>query len=1179
MNGDGPATTPARAAVDRRGVSAVVGLVLLFGIVLVGSVAILLLGGSVVQDAQDSAELTTAEDRLQSFRASLRTLSESESEQPNSLVLQSPKPGESFRLEMGGRISFTLNGNANCTASRELGTVTYTQDGRRVAYQASGVWRLDDDDGRATMVSAPNLDYRIGGDEMAQVRVLTFPFTNVNATASSVTSGNELVAEQNGVTSRRSLRRDLCLAGPSTDEIRWVDNVTVRIENNRFHRAWAEYLRQELTVDGSAVATVDVDNSTRSVVARDIPLGIVNDDDNDGFVDPPVNLTATNPPPGVYNASTYPASDPDVDNCPPEKEPRQGSTNRNQNNSDGDKWGDVCDNAPFDGNRSGLGTTTYGTGSPTVDGTDFDTTVTSSTVTVDYEVDASQTNGTVDTVGVALVDADNGTIVDIENVPVDAGSVTATGTLSAANDGGSYAVVSAARALNGNTSAMTQEVVVTDSSSSSSSVSVPNDDYVEVTASQANVTLLGTEIAELRNVESAERPPLDVMFVLDDSGSNEDHEHALRTPGSTGGTYEVPENHTYIVREDAARTQTYGAGSYTVPEGQRWLADTGGVRWNEAFESRSDGTVKDTGATAWSTDSKGTSPTRFELNQDEFQISNTDGKMLVWRSEEINISSMNESAVTAQIRGFAFNDRLDEGGPYEDTLQVQYVVDGTTETITTRHDDISSGYETVSESGITGNTLRVVIKAETTSAGEVYAFDDVRVSNRTVYTDGDTASFSSPTQVRIDWRSNDGDSSFQPGERLNVYDDMTCALYTQCLGSGPRDELIVKDSGNDPNEERVDASKTFIDELNTSEGDRAGAIEFTSSGSEIRQLGQAFGALKDDIENDIDAGGGTRIDRGLDAAIDEVEQNGKSGNEKVIVLLSDGVNNQVWQDDDTIDAANRAARQNITIYTVGLGSGADRPLLENVASKTGGEFYEVSNASGLEQRFAKIAGDVTEREPVQRIELKQTGGAVEISDASTPVQLEGGDLSTPSTPYPTTPLSLGNGTSRVSLSIQAEQCANPTTVGTDSNPNTGEQYNVTSCDGAGRLVTVDNGTDGHEIYTDGESVPDYGDVWYRQAFEKMLEQYETATGEDVVQGDQFDLDGSQAVFALRDGTGNYSALLFDADESSSSSSPTLPSISPPDSPIGGRGPPVDVEPGNGFVIDVDVGEVILDDDG
>lgn len=95
----------------------------------------------------------------------------------------------------------------------------------------------------------------------------------------------------------------------------------------------------------------------------------------------------------------------------------------------------------------------------------------------------------------------------------------------------------------------------------------------------------------------------------------------------------------------------------------------------------------------------------------------------------------------------------------------------------------------------------------------------------------------------------------------------------------------------------------------------------------------------------------------------------------VVVLLSDGRNNSGI---DPIEAARAAAAQNVTVYTIGLGSRTettfgwsiggpmDEETLQTIATMTGGEYHHASTASTLHGIYRALARTIAwERRPTE----------------------------------------------------------------------------------------------------------------------------------------------------------------------------------------------------------------------
>lgn len=98
--------------------------------------------------------------------------------------------------------------------------------------------------------------------------------------------------------------------------------------------------------------------------------------------------------------------------------------------------------------------------------------------------------------------------------------------------------------------------------------------------------------------------------------------------------------------------------------------------------------------------------------------------------------------------------------------------------------------------------------------------------------------------------------------------------------------------------------------------------------------------------------GGTNMSSGLADAIDELtsDRSSKLAN-KVIILLSDGV----WNDgDDPIVTAQVAKSQNIIVHTVSMLSD-DQTTLKDIATLTGGKFFNATNETELSAAFYELA--------------------------------------------------------------------------------------------------------------------------------------------------------------------------------------------------------------------------------
>ncbi len=100
----------------------------------------------------------------------------------------------------------------------------------------------------------------------------------------------------------------------------------------------------------------------------------------------------------------------------------------------------------------------------------------------------------------------------------------------------------------------------------------------------------------------------------------------------------------------------------------------------------------------------------------------------------------------------------------------------------------------------------------------------------------------------------------------------------------------------------------------------------------------------------------TAIDEGLFVANNELSS--VDGN-STIVIMTDGIDNAGYH--SLLEEAYRAKENNTVIYTVGFGNSESEvdPMLSEIASITGGEYYFAPNSSVLKDIFRGIAEQIT----------------------------------------------------------------------------------------------------------------------------------------------------------------------------------------------------------------------------
>jgi VWFA-related protein len=173
--------------------------------------------------------------------------------------------------------------------------------------------------------------------------------------------------------------------------------------------------------------------------------------------------------------------------------------------------------------------------------------------------------------------------------------------------------------------------------------------------------------------------------------------------------------------------------------------------------------------------------------------------------------------------------------------------------------------------------------------------------------------------------------------------------------------LAIDRSGSMGDEEKIlrarEAAARFAQAMRV--GDRAALISFAGGATLDQRLTGDREALLAAIAR-LQPGGETTFYDGLYWAVEQVALRtgavhaaGTAGARRVVLALTDG--NDTQSRAGASDVVSRARAHGVTIYTVGLGSDASRPLLSKIAADTGGRFYFAPTAADLDRLYARIA--------------------------------------------------------------------------------------------------------------------------------------------------------------------------------------------------------------------------------
>jgi hypothetical protein len=238
-----------------RGVSELLGLVLLFGMVAVGIATILLAGSVAVDSIQEKASVSSAQMGMHELDSRIGDTAGG----PVGIDLGS-RDGV-YRVVRNGSVSFTVNGQANCSATTPLGSVQYhDRRGNRLAYEAGGIWRLDSDGG-ISMVSPPEIEHEDG--------TLAMDLTNI----SGEFDGGQAVMRSAETDDGDDIVEQLYRGGPGCFP---PENITITVES-QFYEAWGQYFTSNLNE-----STTVVNHSTRTAtVALPIDSAFSTNSSND----------------------------------------------------------------------------------------------------------------------------------------------------------------------------------------------------------------------------------------------------------------------------------------------------------------------------------------------------------------------------------------------------------------------------------------------------------------------------------------------------------------------------------------------------------------------------------------------------------------------------------------------------------------------------------------------------------------------------------------------------------------------------------------------------------------------------------------------------------------------------------------------------------------------------------
>lgn len=268
---------------------------------------------------------------------------------------------------------------------------------------------------------------------------------------------------------------------------------------------------------------------------------------------------------------------------------------------------------------------------------------------------------------------------------------------------------------------------------------------------------------------------------------------------------------------------------------------------------------------------------------------------------------------------------------------------------------------------VPGNTTIVVTAGNASAITPITVKDEAFLST---YIDVEPESLKSGDVVNVTMViSLEGDLQItRPAANAILVLDRSGSMDPDYYAGIPMDVVLVLDrsgsmtnDGSNPPQPMTNAknaAKDFLDNLVSNS--KVGLVSFSSSASTDRALNLMNSydnktSIKTAIST-LNPTGSTAIGDAM-AAANNLLVNGREDTKKVMVLLTDGVCN-AGSDQECTNAISVAQTNDIKVYTIGLGTDLDEPLLQKIAFETGGQYYNAPTSADLGEVYNSIAQDI-----------------------------------------------------------------------------------------------------------------------------------------------------------------------------------------------------------------------------
>lgn len=263
---------------DDRGQTAPIGVILILGLAIVGSIGLIVYGNAALSDSQEQSQILRAEHAMTQFdsqlslvalgHADVRTVEFGQASGGGRYAVH-PSKGtvkvihanwDGANSDSGSPDTSLVPDAAADAADQDddlllaqgtFGTVSYQQGDTTIAYQGGGVWR-EHEGGGTTMISPPEVHYRGA--------TLTFPIVEV-IDGNSGSGDVSAKIQKQGSTSKEFPSASTYPSGATFSNPTTDGKVLIKIQSD-YYQAWADYFRSRTEGD------VSVDDANQEITVE-----------------------------------------------------------------------------------------------------------------------------------------------------------------------------------------------------------------------------------------------------------------------------------------------------------------------------------------------------------------------------------------------------------------------------------------------------------------------------------------------------------------------------------------------------------------------------------------------------------------------------------------------------------------------------------------------------------------------------------------------------------------------------------------------------------------------------------------------------------------------------------------------------------------------------------------------